>query len=283
MSSSSPAPLSALNRFSGGLRSLRSESHAESSQGTANRSATEAAPVAVNTAKAKPEVEAVAEPDPEVLSPEARERRAKALCVAAAQDNYRGVDWKFFQNMTAKPAADSMTVTIEGKRETQPYRVVCQVHDGYAPDTHTLYRVDLKSRKASIETSALAPCTTGWTAASVCRPARPVSNAPVVRPGKRLDDAQDQCRLIARSKYPGIEWRTIMGIGSEWFELLGVHGVRTAIEGSRNGQDFRISCFLPDGAVDPVHKLYALHPITGEVTGEVDLLDAPSYRPRRLS
>jgi hypothetical protein len=227
----------------------------------------EAAPEVV-AVEAAPEPEAgEALPEPEVLSPEARERRAKVSCIGAAQDNYSGVDWKFFQNTSFEPSADAMKVTLEGKRENQPYRLVCQVPDGYEPTTSTLYRVDIKSKKLSVERETLSPCTTAeWTAASVCRPARPVSGTPVVNPGKRLDEAQDQCRLIARSTYPGIEWRTIMGIGSEWFELLGVHGVRTAIDGSRSGQGFRIICFKPDGATEPGHKLYSLHPITGEPT-----------------
>jgi hypothetical protein len=236
--------------------------------GTPVKAAPKTVQAVADPVEAEPEPEALT---PEELTPEARERTAKVVCIGAAQDNYTGVDWQWFSNVSVKPLDRSMEVTFEGKRESQPYRLVCQIPDGYQPTTHTLYRVDPKSGKTSVETNVLAPCTSNeWTATSACRPARPAS-VPVVSPGKRLDEAADQCRDVARSKYPGIEWRTIMGVGSEWFELLGVHGIRTAMEGSRTGQGFRIVCFKPDGAVDSGHKLYALHPITGQVTGEVVL------------
>lgn len=209
----------------------------------------EAAPVATEPVEEAPE--------PEPVDEKPRAMGARLACSSEVQDHYPGVDWKFFHNISAKPAGDGMEVTIEGQRESQAYRVVCQVHDGDAATTHTLYRVDAKSKKMSVETKALEPCTTVWTAASVCRPARP-GFAPVVPPGKRLDEAADQCRVIARSKYAGIEWRTIMGISSDWFELGGVHGARTSIQGTRNGQSFNISCFLPDGASTSVHELSTL-------------------------
>jgi hypothetical protein len=193
----------------------------------------------------------------EPVDEKARAMGARATCVSETQDNYPGVDWKFFHNIATKPATDHVEVTIEGQRESQAYRVVCRSFDGDEPTTHILYRVDAKSTKMSVETKALEPCTTGWTAKSVCRLARPAS-APVVPPGKRLDAAADQCRDVARSKYPGIEWRTIMGISSDWFELGGIHGARTSIQGTRNGQSLNITCFLPDGASESVHELSTL-------------------------
>lgn len=207
------------------------------------------------------------EPEPEVLSPEAREQRARGVCVGKTLENFKGVDWKFFNDMKVKPSADHMTVTIEGKRESQAYRMVCQMPDGSGPAALTLYRVDSKSKVASVETKTLEPCTSGWTDESVCRPARPKSDVAADKRAaekakamvsQRAAEAYNQCRHIALSEYPAVDWRWIRGVNTEWFELRGVHGIRTSIDGTRNGRGVIIRCFLPDGAAKSVHELSAL-------------------------
>lgn len=71
-----------------------------------------------------------------------------------------------------------------------------------------------------------------------------------------------------------IELGTIMGIGSE------SRAARSARDphfepGLKERQDLGTSCFLPDEAIESVHKLYALRPLTHEATGEVVL--QPGY------
>lgn len=185
-------------------------------------------------------------------------RGARAVCISETQDNYPGVDWKYFRNITTKQMTDHVEVTLEGQRERQGYRVVCKSFDGDSPTTHTLYRVDAKSKKTTVEKRTLEPCLSGlWTAKSVCRPEGP-KFAPRVAPGKRIDEAQSQCRRIALFEYPVIEWRWIMGIASDWIEFRGAHGVRTSIQGTRGNQNVTISCFFPDGASESLHEISAL-------------------------
>lgn len=75
------------------------------------------------------------------------------------------------------------------------------------------------------------------------------------------------CLAFARTAYPGIKWDH-WSMGSAPFQNEGVKGTRTAIDGARGEQSFRIACFQAPGH-DDQHWVYALHPLTGEPVAEV--------------
>lgn len=77
--------------------------------------------------------------------------------------------------------------------------------------------------------------------------------------------AERQCIDIARTTYPGIDWRYLVGVSSEPYTRLGVDGTRVVMEGSRGDQGFRVACFMAPEE-EPWYALFRLHPITGEPT-----------------
>lgn len=121
-----------------------------------------AAPVDEVAAKAPPPdvvpATSAAEDPPELMTP----RAAQMLCMADAQDHYKGVDWGVMDRVSAEITEGSVNVTIDGgKRDGATYRLVCHVPRTVQSRDDPSIRRELLDGKAKVVTPP-PECANGW-------------------------------------------------------------------------------------------------------------------------
>jgi hypothetical protein len=196
--------------------------------------------------------------EPWVLEPSA----AEAWCAADAQDQFKGVDWGWMDlklvGSTTKNGV--IVVTVDGgKRDGVDYRLVCRMPTTAESREDAAIQRELFTLKGKKATKAKAPadCLHGFENTSRNRgKCKTVADA-------RREEAKTECLKVAKAKYPDIGWGAGLGLTQERFTFEGKLGLATSWAGRTPSKRYRITCYLPDVALQSVTQLHELHPTSG--------------------